>query len=44
MGLVTSKEMEPPSHPFISIDTEKTTPGEAAFKIAERIRSTREGL
>lgn len=41
---VISKEMEPPSHPFISIDTEKTTPEEAAFKIAEGIRPTREGL
>jgi tRNA uridine 5-carbamoylmethylation protein Kti12 len=41
---IISQEMEPPSHPFISIDTEKTTPEEAAFKIAERIRPTREGL
>jgi uncharacterized Fe-S cluster-containing radical SAM superfamily protein len=29
VGLVISKEVERPSHPFISIDTEKTTPEES---------------
>jgi len=39
---IISKEMERPSHPFISIDTERITPEEAAFKIAERMLSTRD--
>jgi adenylylsulfate kinase-like enzyme len=41
---IINKEMERPSRPSISIDTEKITPEEAAFKIAERIRLAREVL